>query len=262
MQHFLTRRWVAIHLLTLVIVAVCLSMAIWQLRRLDQRREENAHVAARMKLQPVDLQTLLDRAAAPPEGAEAAEFRVVSVRGTFDVSEQVILQSRPFKRRSGNHLLTPLILPSGEALLVDRGWVPLPTDDAVLAEAHPPSGTVTVEGPLLPPEKRGFLGVSDPPPGRVTATARVDLDRIAAQLPYRLYPVYLRLQSQQPGNVGALPEPVPIPPPDEGPHMEYALQWFLFAATALLIYIGLLRREHSSRTAGAGDPEEPEPVAA
>jgi len=261
MQHFLTRRWIAIHLLTLVIVAVCVSMATWQLRRLDHRRAENAQISSRSRLEPVDIQNLLARASAPPREVEAAAFRVVDASGTFDVSEQVILQSRTFEGRSGNHLLTPLVLASGEAVLVDRGWVPLPTDEAVLAESQPPSGVVAVRGALLPHERPGFMGVSDPPPGRVGAIPRVDLERLAGQLPYPVYPVYLRLQTQEPANTGSLPEPVPMPAADEGPHMEYALQWFLFAGTAFVIYIGLMRREHSRRPDDASDPEEPEPVA-
>ncbi|HEX2053664.1 MAG TPA: SURF1 family cytochrome oxidase biogenesis protein, partial [Actinomycetota bacterium] len=115
----------------------------------------------------------------------------------------------------------------------------------------------------LPSEERGFLGVSDPPPGRVTAIPRIDLERLAGQLPYPLYPLYLRLFDQQPANSGALPEPVPIPPPDEGPHRDYALQWFAFAGTALIIYLGLMRRERARlRQAGEDPVDEPDPVAA
>jgi surfeit locus 1 family protein len=261
MHHFLNRRWIAIHLMTLVIVAVCLAMAVWQMGRLEDRRAENDRLAARQKLPAEDLGSLLPGAGAKAGDVESAALRHTEARGTFDTAEQVILQSRSFDGRQGNHLLTPLVLESGEALLVDRGWVPLPTDDGVLARAEPPAGPVTVGGVLLPTEKKALLGVSDPPPGDITATPRVDLERLAGQLPYPLYPVYLRLQSQQPANAGDLPRPVPIPAPSDGPHMEYAVQWFLFAATALVIYLGLIRRDiKRRRTAGADPEDEPDPV--
>ncbi|HYN98588.1 MAG TPA: SURF1 family protein, partial [Actinomycetota bacterium] len=179
MHHFLTRRWITIHLLTLVIIAVCLSLASWQLGRLQDRRAENARLAAQTRFEPAGLDRLLPGADAAPAEVTAAEFRRTRVQGTFDTGEQVILQSRSLNRLQGNHLLTPLVLASGEAILVDRGWVPLPTDEEVLSEAEPPSGQVTVEGVLLPSEEKGLLGVSDPPPGEVTATPRVDLDRLA-----------------------------------------------------------------------------------
>jgi surfeit locus 1 family protein len=262
MHHFLTRRWIIIHLMTLVIVAVCLSMAYWQLGRLQDRRAENARLVSQAELQPADLNALLPGAQASGSGVEEAEFRRTVVRGRFDPDEQVILQSRSLDRRQGNHLLTPLVLETGEAILVDRGWVPLPTDDRVLEQSQPPSGPVSVSGVLLPSEKKGLLGVSDPPPGEVNATPRVDLERLGEQVPYPLYPVYVRMQSQEPPNPGDLPRPVPIPRPSEGPHREYAVQWALFAATALVIYLGLIRRDVSRRRAGDDEPQAPEPVAA
>ncbi len=232
MHHFLTRRWITIHLMTLTIVAVCLAMASWQLARLQDRRAENSRLVAQSRLEPAGLGDLLPGADARAGLVNDADFRRTVVSGTYDAGEQVILQSRSFDGRQGNHLLTPLVLPSGEAIFVDRGWVPLPTTDEVLDDATAPSGQVTLEGVLLPSEKKGFLGVSDPPPGDVSATPRVDLERLAGQLPYHLYPLYLRLQVQDPANV-ELPKPVPIPAPDEGPHMEYTVQWLLFAGTAL-----------------------------
>lgn len=260
MHHFLTRRWIAVHLMTLVIIGVCLSMAFWQFGRLQDRRAENARLAEQTARPAAALDSLLTGARVSREEIEAAEFRRTRAEGTFDPDEQVILQSRSYKSRQGNHLLTPLVLTSGEAILVDRGWVPLPTDQAVLDESRAPTGRVTVEGVLLPTEKRGFLGISDPPPGDVTATPRVDLDRLRGQLPYPLYPVYLRLQSQDPPNSGGLPLPVPIPKPSEGPHREYAVQWALFAATALVIYVGLIRRDISRRRADEAQTKDPEPV--
>lgn len=259
MHHFLlSRRWIIIHLLTVAIVVVCVSLAFWQLGRLQDRQARNDRLTAQNELPTTRLDTLLRSAEAGPEQIDAANYRNVEVQGRYDPAEQVVLQSREFKNRPGNRLLTPLVLPSGEAVLIDRGWVPQPVDDLVLAESSVPTGTVTVTGPLLPSEDKDFLGVSDPPPGRVTAIPRVDLERLAGQLPYPLYPLFVRLQEQEPPNAGALPEPVPLPAPDDGPHREYALQWGLFALTALVIYAGLIRREASRHRAA----EEPEPVPA
>jgi cytochrome oxidase assembly protein ShyY1 len=261
MHHFLTRRWITIHVLTLVIVVVCLLLASWQFRRLQDRKADNARVASQSKLPTVDLDRVLPSPDASGEQLEAASYRPVTVRGTYDLDQQVVLQSRGFKQRQGNHLLTPLVTASGNSVLVDRGWVPLEGKGAEPEAAAPPSGTVTLTGLLLPSERKGLLGVSDPPPGRVTATPRIDLERLSKQMPYPLYPLYLRLQEQQPGNPGSLPEPVPVPAPDEGPHFEYLLQWLLFAATAFVIYLGLIRREIGRRRAAAQEPDEPETVA-
>lgn len=262
MHHFLlSRRWIIIHLLTLTIVVVCASLALWQMGRLQDRQARNDRLAEQSRLPTAGLASVLDSADAGPEQVDAAGYRNVEIRGTYDPAEQVILQSREFKNRPGNRLLTPLVLSSGEAVLIDRGWVPQPVDDLVLSESQVPAGIVTVTGSLLPSEDKGFLGVSDPPPGRVTAMPRLDLERLADQLPYPLYPLFVRLEQQEPANAGGLPEPVPLPPPDDGPHREYALQWGLFALTATVVYGGLIRRETSRRKVGV-TPDEPEPAGA
>ena len=36
--------------------------------------------------------------------------------------------------------------------------------------------------------------------------------------------------------------PVPLPDLDEGPHLSYAFQWFIFAAIGAVGYVMILRR--------------------
>jgi cytochrome oxidase assembly protein ShyY1 len=45
--------------------------------------------------------------------------------------------------------------------------------------------------------------------------------------------------------------PIRLPPPEpsEGPHLAYAVQWFLFAGLALSGYVVLARREEADRRA-------------
>ncbi len=70
---------------------------------------------------------------------------------------------------------------------------------------------------------------------------RVDVDRIQPQIEVALHPFSIRLQDQQPGG-SSLPVPPAPPEIDEGPHLSYAWQWFLFTAILLLGYPLLLRR--------------------
>jgi cytochrome oxidase assembly protein ShyY1 len=67
--------------------------------------------------------------------------------------------------------------------------------------------------------------------------------RLAKQLPYSLDDGYLLLASQTPKQPGTLPAIVPPPDLGNGPHLAYAIQWFLFIPTALGVYAALLRRE-------------------
>jgi surfeit locus 1 family protein len=238
------------HVLALIVVVACLGLAFWQVQRLQDRKADNARLTAQTRLPVVRLETLLASAVDPRDAA----YRRVSVDGTYDVDREVILQSRSFKDRSGNHVLTPLEAPSGLAVVVDRGWVPIDIDQPGAQAALPPGGPVELTGVLLPGETKGLFGVSDPPPGVLKAIPRVDLERLQEQLPYSVPGLYLRLERQEPKGAD-LPEPVPLPPLSEGPHFDYALQWCFFALAAVAVYSALIRKEVRSRTEPVEDTQ-------
>ena len=114
-------------------------------------------------------------------------------------------------------------------------------ENGPLTEYAPPDGTVTVTGLVYPTQNRQS-GPVDDPEGTLRTLSRVDLTRWAQQLDYPLFPVYVNLQSSDPAQSGDLPEPVAAPTLDEGPHLNYAGQWFIFATLTLIVYPLLLRR--------------------
>jgi surfeit locus 1 family protein len=243
----LTRRWILLHLLVAVVVAVCLGLGRWQLNRLAERRAENARITAQTALPTEPLERILPSSSVPARRAEGQSFRRVSVRGTFVPDREIVLLTRSNGDETGNRVLTPLVISEGTAIIVDRGWVPLTMNTPPILEAAPPDGPVEVTGVLLPSEPRGSFGPNDPPSGTVKAVSRIDLDRLSEQLPYQTYPLYLRLATQRPASGRRLPETVPLPAPTEGPHMSYAVQWFAFATIALVTYGALIRKEIAKR---------------
>jgi cytochrome oxidase assembly protein ShyY1 len=64
-------------------------------------------------------------------------------------------------------------------------------------------------------------------------------------------PVVVQLKTSAPGDDPSL-APIPLPELGDGPHLSYAVQWFLFAAVAAVGYVLLLRREAAS--AGTSTP--------
>jgi cytochrome oxidase assembly protein ShyY1 len=57
----------------------------------------------------------------------------------------------------------------------------------------------------------------------------------------------LQLAEQQPDLAGDALTPVPLPPLDDGPHLSYAIQWFIFSTIALVGYPLILRRHARGR---------------
>jgi cytochrome oxidase assembly protein ShyY1 len=228
--------------LVLVVAAVCVRLGIWQLDRLDQRQAENARVREGMQADVVALDALV-----PPGGTPrpSLEYRRVSVRGRYDPRREVLVTARSLNGRPGQHVVTPLVTGGGTAVLVNRGFVQVVDPEAPVPErAAPPSGQVEVVGLLRPSERRERFGPQDAAEGTLRSVARVDVERLAAQMPYDVSPMFVQLQEQRPPQ-GEIP--VALPPPDlgEGPHLNYAVQWFLFATVFLVGYPVLVRRRAS-----------------
>jgi surfeit locus 1 family protein len=248
---FLLRpRWLAGLGLVLLVTVSFVRLGFWQLDRLRQRQAYEARVTERLALPPAPLAELLSS----DGGEEMLPFRRVTAEGRFDTGHEVILYGRTQDDRTGNHVLTPLVLDDGTAIAVDRGWVPI-GDTPPLADAAPPAGRVRVSGVLFPSEVPP--GETASPASPATTFARVDLQALSAQVPYALAPAYLLLGSQDPPGSG-LPRIAPLPDPAESPpHLSYAIQWFTFATIAVVGFVVLVRREYRrSRQVDARAPDE------
>lgn len=225
--------------LALALAAVCVRLGVWQLDRLEQRRERNAALEEAARLAPL----LLDRAAVEAVAAdpEAYLYRRVRASGRYLAQSEVVLRGRAHDGQPGVHLVTPLGIPgSPRAVLVDRGWAPSP--DAATVDAAPLAepGPREVSGVLLPIPDAG----SDPLPVRgrngAFSVRRLDVEALAERAGRPLVPLLLQ---QLPDSAASPLVRAPLPPPDEGPHLGYAIQWFSFAliAVAGALYVLLSR---------------------
>jgi cytochrome oxidase assembly protein ShyY1 len=232
---FLLRpRWLLSHLLVVVLVVVMVNLGLWQLRRLDERRARNALVESRLDEPVAQVDALL----APGAGGDALEearFRRVTATGTYDDGATVVVRNRTQGGGAGAWLVTPLALAGGDRVGVLRGFVPFGPDGSVV-EAPAPTGTVTVDGLVVDP-------------GSFDGTAPRDLAPLLAGdgvLPG----LVLAEESAPPEPAAADPAgvgtgallAVPPPEPGDGPHLSYAVQWFIFSTIAVIGYPLVLRR--------------------
>ncbi len=264
MYRFLLRpKWVVGQVLVVVVAVTFVSLGFWQLRRLDERRDRNAVIAARADatVRPVDEVVGPDVAL---DGVDELVYRRVSATGTYDTDGEVLVRSRSLEGRPGYHVVTPLRTGAGAALMVNRGFLPLSPEDLPGArrDARPPRGPVTVTGLLFATQERGGFGPREPARGRLSQVSRIDLARLGAQYDRDLYPVYLQLDRQRPAQPGGLPVVLPPPERGEGPHLSYAVQWFLLATVAAVGWPLLVRRaarEQAGEEGQAVPARPPEP---
>jgi surfeit locus 1 family protein len=237
----LTPRWIAAHVVVVVVAIVFVNLGFWQLRRLDERRLENAVAESRYTAPPGDLGALL---AAAGDDLESLRYRRTVVTGAYDVEHELLTRNQVYREQAGFHVVTPLAVDGG-AVLVNRGWVPLALDSPPVEQAAPEQGEVTVTGWVNPTQTRPALGPTDPADGVLEVMNRINIDRIQDQVPYDLAPVYVVLEGEEGSEL-----PVPLPPPefeDEGSHLAYAIQWFGFTLIGVVGYGFLIRKSLGRR---------------
>lgn len=213
--------WILGHLLVVGLAVLFVSLGLWQLRRLDDRRATNELVESLSALAPEPIGELAD-----PGDAGAAlddlRFRVVSATGTYVEGADLAVRATQ-GGRTGGRVFSLLRIDGGEAVVVLRGFVS-PQDDGSLVAPAPPVGDVEVEGLAIPRD-------------RLEGTFERGVDELVGG---RADVLPVVLQADEP-DVAALTA-VPRPELGEGPHLAYAVQWFLFTAVGVIGYPILLRR--------------------
>lgn len=228
----LSRRWWFPTLFVIAGVYVLIRLGFWQLDRLEQRREFNQYVAARWDQEPFDL----TNNPLPTDLSELG-YRRVKLTGTFDYANQIVLKNQFRNDAPGVNLVTPLRLSDGRSVLVARGWVPL---SASTPEAWPQYEEPT-DGPIVGLiQASQLLPGSTPPTEPQTEWFRLDIEAIQQQVPYPLMPAFFK-QLPEPGRgYAALPyRDIPFEI-SEGSHLNYAIQWFIFALILGFGYIQYL----------------------
>lgn len=238
-RRLLRPKWLLAHVAVLALAVAFVFLGLWQLSRHDERVAFNELGERRLSAEPVELSDLVESATS----LESIEYRRAVVTGEYDPMNEVLIRSQVHLGTAGFHVITPLVRQSGDAVLVNRGWVPLGADEVPVSIAPPPEGLVSVEGWVELTEERQVFGPEDPTEGRASILSRVDVERIGRQLPMDVTAVYLVAMRDQGSGGNDLPAPVRPPDfDDQGPHLAYAIQWFGFAIVGLVGYFYLAKR--------------------
>ena len=210
------RSWIAL-LAAVVIAGICVRLGLWQLDRLGQRKARNATIATAFHEPPI-----------PPQRAtkdSMPRFRRVTATGRWDYAREATVSGRTRSGSPGVHIVTPMILDDSTEILVNRGWV-----------YSPDARTVDLsrwrEG-----ERGQLVGYIDELPSSLRPSSAPPL-----------YVVALADSAEPLARGEQRPVRLPVPPfGDEGPHLSYAVQWFSFAAIALIGTPIVVRRQRRRR---------------
>jgi cytochrome oxidase assembly protein ShyY1 len=216
-----------------------INLAMWQLRRLDERRDFNAQVRANAN-QPI---VPLDDIELTTTEPSSIEWRRVRVDGTFVPGHQFLVVNRSQNGETGRNDVDAMQLADGSLLLVNRGFAP-ETDDAPAA----PRGPVEIVGRVRVSERRSTGQPADQGGGALTEIRRIDTGVLAGQFDAPVLPIYVEQLESTPADDPAL-QPIVAPTLDEGPHLSYTILWFIFSACVIIGWVMAVRRSLAHRSA-------------
>ena len=239
-SHPAQRGWRSLVVLVAAVLAASATARLgwWQLDRAQQKLDLQARITARGNLAPLPQGDL------PRSEATAADqhYRPVQLRGRWLQQHTLYLDNRQMNARQGFFVVTPLLLAPGDAVLVQRGWMPRDFNDRARLQPLPDQpGEVLVTGRLAPPPSK-LLDLAGAEQGPI----RQNLDVVAfsRELGVALRP--LSVQQTQP--VALLPadgqastaaaddrllRAWPAVAVDVGKHHGYAFQWFSLSALVI-----------------------------
>lgn len=234
-------RWIIGSIIVVVLVVLFVNLGFWQLRRLDERKALNALFRAR-SLEAIDLPDEAWGSDGLFKSGEL-EHQRVRITGTYEPHRTVLVRFQTRDGQPGYDVVVPLVTEKGVAF-VERGWIPERLGDGWPAEeAAAPDGEVTVVGIIASPDdtderrqkRDGTIVVSGVRPASLAQELGYGNDAL---------PYYIR-------EVDPDRESYPIadgePDLSEGPHLIYAIQWFIFATIVGTGWLVLLWRTASPR---------------
>jgi surfeit locus 1 family protein len=206
-------------LAALVAVVVFVSAGNWQRGRMLQKEAWGEQLDAAQAAPAVPLPAKTDWV--------AWRFRTVEARGTFDAARQFLVDNKVHRGRAGYHVITPLRLPDGGAVLVDRGWIAAGATRADVPAVPVPPGEAVVRGRLnIPPAGYVELQRTTPQQG---VWQNLDPARFAQATGLAVLPVVIEATD---GVGDGLAREWPRPDTGATKHRIYMLQWYAFAALA------------------------------
>ncbi|MEY2581526.1 MAG: hypothetical protein QOE09_1375 [Ilumatobacteraceae bacterium] len=237
-RFLISPKWIAFHILVVIVVVAMINLAFWQLRRLDERRQFNAEVRANANQPIVPFDDIRGALSEP----STVEWRRVRVSGTYLPDHQFLVVNRSQNGDTGRNVVDALELADGSLLLVNRGFV-------ANADSPPgaPQGNVEVVGRLRVSERRAKGQPADQSVGLLTEVRRIDTDVLAKQFDAPVLPMYVEQLESSPPDAAAL-EPIVAPTLDEGPHLSYTIQWFIFSVCVLAGWVLAVRRSLAVRS--------------
>ncbi|MFE9612299.1 SURF1 family protein [Streptomyces sp. NPDC006012] len=248
-RFLLTRQWVILTLIALLLIPVMIRLGFWQKHRYEERSARNQLVTEALSAKPVPVEQLTS----PGHTVTSTErYRTVTATGTFDTAREEVVRRRVNSNEEvGYHVLTPFVLTDGKVLLVNRGWIPANGAQTAFPKIPaPPAGRTTVTGRLKVDETTAASGIKNVAGLPDRQVMLINSEQQARRLGAQVLGGYVEQTGPEPAD--DTPQQISDPGKEDAPlNYAYMIQWWLFAAAVPVGWVILARREARERAAGA-----------
>ena len=212
---------------TLIAVCVFGYLAIWQIGRADQRKQQQAEIQQQQN-------RAVEMFSAGAVSLEENRYQRFRLSGRFQNDGQLILDNMVLNGKVGYQVITPFLTKDQTLLLVDRGWVKADPDRRVFPDITVDESPVDILVSLDKPRSAPVVGAEVVEKANRWNYLDLAFYRDSQQVNV---PDYLLLLSPETGP--GYQRQWPGIEDKSAMHIGYAIQWAAFALIALGTYIGL-----------------------
>lgn len=221
-------------LITVIAVAVMVSLGCWQLARMDQKQQRLHSIAQKEAQAPMHVAQALQ---------SYSEVRDIPVSFTarVDIDRVILLDNQIYQGKPGYAVIAP-VSSEGQQFLVNLGWVAAPAQRDQLPVISIPSQRLSVEGVISVPGKNRLISETTTQfntfPLRLQ---QIDITTLNLQWGTSMPNILVQRLASEPSLPGFTPNwQAVVMPPEK--HLGYAIQWFGLALAAVVIFFSVLLR--------------------
>jgi len=208
------------HVFVFLTFCLTMSLAIWQVQRLQWKEDLIARLDRNLSLPPVSSTEYTN--------IDQEEFRLLKEHGHYDVRNEMHVLLQSYNGKVGTHVITPFITDTGKTILVNRGWVP--NEEAY---KEPEIGH-ELYGVIRKNPRKGYFALENEP--KKSIWYNIDLPEMYANLDAPDADYYVEAKALD--EKAEMTYPIPLPKKIDiyNEHLQYVITWFGMSIALLAVY--------------------------
>lgn len=225
--------------MTVAFAVACVALGQWQFARRAEAKAAIALLNANFDKAPAAVSTVIH---SYETSDPSLKWTPVTMTGSYQTDSVYYVRNRVSEAGIGfEQLVLFTDAATHDQLVIDRGWVAANDDYSAPSDPPPvPKGELTIVARLMPSEQT-IEGRSAPDGQIATIHVPTLASLMTVDSPTVYSDFFARIDSESVPSTMGVPWERPVL--DEGPHLSYALQWYVFALMGFVGYGWALRKE-------------------